>query len=136
MPRRRAWAKEQNFSRRAFATCLSWISGVLLGSCVLVLLNAQLASEKGRALATAIAMSDAVLLRVVPAWPMGMHTRSTRPQFRRRAQRRGLYFSVYFVRMSWRPRSLQKPISKRMREQPLRSKESGCGVGSDGTPRA
>jgi hypothetical protein len=31
---------------------------------------------------------------------------------------------------------VQKPISKRMREQSLRSKESGSGVGSAGTPRA
>jgi hypothetical protein len=34
-------------------------------------------------------MSDAVSLRDLPAWPMGMQMRSTRPQYRRRAQRRG-----------------------------------------------
>jgi len=34
-------------------------------------------------LARAVAMSDAVSLRVVPSWPMEMHTRSTRPHYRR-----------------------------------------------------
>jgi len=75
-------------SRRVFGTCLSWMTDVWLGYCVFVVLDFPLTSE-GRTLARAVAMSDAVSLRVVPAWPMGMPTRSTRPQYRRRALRRG-----------------------------------------------
>ena len=129
MPRRRIWARAQSLSRRVFATCLSWMTDVMLGSCVFGILNFPLTSEEGRALARAVVMSDAVSVSVVPAWPMGIHTRFTQSQYYRRAQRRGWYFSVFFLRLSWRPRSLQKPISKRMREQSLRSKESWSGVG-------
>ena len=35
MPRRRVWAREQNLSRRVFASRLSWVRAVLLVSCVL-----------------------------------------------------------------------------------------------------
>ena len=71
----------------------------------------------GRTLARADAKSFAVSMRVVPAWPMGMQTSSTRPQYLRRAVRRGMYFSFFWVYFSWQPRSLQKPTSKMMREQ-------------------
>ncbi len=116
IPRRRIWAREHYLSMRVFAACLSWMTDLLLGSCVLDLFDFTLTSEEERTLARAVAMSDAVPLWVVPKGPMGMHTRSTRPHHRRRAQKRGWHFSVFFVRLSWIPRSLQKPISKRMRE--------------------
>ena len=48
----------------------------------------------------------------------------------------GWCFSVFLVSLSRQPRSMQKPISKRMREQFLRSKDSRSGVGSAGAPRA
>ena len=67
MPRRRVWAREQNLSRRVFATCLSWMTGVLLSPYVFGVLYFPLTSEEGRTLARAVAMSDAVSLRVVPA---------------------------------------------------------------------
>ncbi len=136
MPIRRVWARAQSLSSKVFATCLSSMADVLLGSYVLELIDVTLALEEGRALARTVAMSVAVSLRVVPALPMGMHTTSTRPQYRHRVQSRGLYISVFFVRLAWRPRSMQKPISNNMREQSSRSKESGSGVGSAGTLRA
>ena len=63
MPRRRVWAREQNLSRRVFATCLSCMTDVLLCSCVLGVLNFLLTSEEGRTLARAIATSDGVSLK-------------------------------------------------------------------------
>ena len=50
------------------------ISGVLCPFCFLV------AVMEGWTWASAVAMSVAVSLRVAPAWPMGMHTRSTLPE--------------------------------------------------------
>ena len=67
MPRRRVWARAQSLSIRVFATCLSWMTDVLLGSCVFDILDFPLASDEGRTLAKAVAVSDAVSLRVVPA---------------------------------------------------------------------
>ncbi len=72
MPRRRVWAREQISSRRVFATCLSWMADVLLGSCVFGVLDFPLPSQEGRILARAVAMLDAVSFRVLPAWPMGI----------------------------------------------------------------
>ena len=89
MPSRRVWARAQSLSMRVFATCLSWMTtDVFLGSCVFGILDFPFTSEEGRTLARAIAMPYAVSLRLVPAWPMGMHTRSKQPQYRRRAKRR------------------------------------------------
>ena len=99
MRKRRVWAREQNVSRRVFATCMSWMTDIVLGSCACGVLDFPLTSE-GRTLARAVAMSDVVSLRVVPVWPMGMQSRSTRPQYLRRARRRGRYFSVFFVHLS------------------------------------
>jgi hypothetical protein len=80
MPRSLVWARAQNLSSSAFAVRVSCrravflISGVLCPFCFLV------AAMEGRTWANAVAMSVAVSLRVVPALPMGMHTRSTLPQ--------------------------------------------------------
>jgi hypothetical protein len=57
-------------------------------------------------MARAVATSVAVSWRVVPAWPMGMQM--TRPQYCRRAQRRGWYFSVFLASLPWQPRSQKK----------------------------
>jgi len=67
MPSRRVWAREQNLSRRVFATCLSWMRAVILVSFVLRIFVFPLASMEGRALARAVAMSASVSWRVVPA---------------------------------------------------------------------
>ena len=53
---------------------------VLLISRVLWPFRFLVAAMEGRTLASAVAMSDAVSLRVVPAWPMGKHTRYILPQ--------------------------------------------------------
>ncbi len=106
------------------------ISGVLWPFCFLVVVM------KGRTLASAVAMSDVSLFRVVSAKPMGMHTRLTLPQYRRSVFTRGLYFSGFSWRLLWQPRYFQKPISKNMREQSFRLKDSMSGSGSAGTPRA
>ncbi len=45
--------------------------------------------DGGAGLTRAVAISVSVSRSVAPAWPMGMHTRSTLPQYRRRAQKRG-----------------------------------------------
>jgi hypothetical protein len=68
---------------------------VLLISSVLWLFRFLVPAMEGRALANAIAMSEAVSLRVVPAWPMGMQTRSILPQYRRSVVTKGLYLSVF-----------------------------------------
>ena len=44
---------------------------------------------EGRTLTRADAKSFTVSMRVVPAWPMGMQTNSTRPQYFRRSASRG-----------------------------------------------
>ncbi len=67
MLRRRVWAREQSMSKRVSATCLSRMTGVLIGYRVLSLLDIPLTSWEGRTLARAVAMSYAVSLRVVPA---------------------------------------------------------------------
>ncbi len=46
-------------------------------------------------LARAVTLSDAVSLGVVPAQPMGMHTRSNHRQYRRSVVTKGLYFSNF-----------------------------------------
>ena len=66
----------------------------------------------GRALASAVAMPDAVSLRVVPAWLLGMQPRPTIPWYRRCVVTKGLYLSCFSLRFLWQPKSLQKPISK------------------------
>jgi len=79
MPRRRGWAREQILSRRVLTTCFSWVRAILLASCILRHFDFPLLSMEGRDLARAVAMSAAMSWRVVPAWPVGMHMRSTHP---------------------------------------------------------
>ncbi len=50
---------------------------------------------EGETLASAVAMLGAVSLRDVSAWPMGMHPRSTLPQYRQSVVTKGLYFSGF-----------------------------------------
>ncbi len=79
MPRRRDWARAHSLPKRVFANCLSWMTDVLVGSCVLDIIDfPYLMSWEGLILARAVTMTDTLSLRVVPALPMGMHTRSTR----------------------------------------------------------
>ena len=91
---------------------------------------------EGRTLASVVTMSDAVSLSVVPAWPMGMQTRSIRSQYRHSVVIKETYLSVFFLSFLWQSRSLPKPISKRIRGQSLRLKESTPVNGSAGTHRA
>jgi hypothetical protein len=93
-----------------------------------------LGGDGGANFGGADAKSFAVSMRVVPAWPMGMLTNSTRPQYFLRAVSSGRYLSIFWVYFSWHPRSLQKPTSKRMREESFLLKVSEDG--SAGTPRA
>ena len=134
MPISLVCASEQSLLRRVFAILLSWRRAVELVSGVLCPLCLRWAAMEGRTLARADAKSFAVSMRVVPAWPMGMLTNSTRPQYFLRAVSRGRYLSVFRVYFSWHPRSLQNPTSKRMREQSFLLKASEDG--SAGTPRA
>ena len=80
MPRSLVWAREQSLSSRVFAVRVSCRRAVLLISDVLWPFRFLVAAMEGRTWANAVVKSDAVSLRVVPAWPMGMHTRSTLPQ--------------------------------------------------------
>ena len=77
-----------------------------------------------------------VLVSVVPAWPIGKATNSTRPQYLLRAAIRGEYFSVFSSNLMSQPRFMQKPISTRMRVHCILLKEVGSGEGGFGTPLA
>ncbi len=72
IPRSLVWAREHSLSSRVFAVRVSCRRAVLLISGVLWSFRFLVAAMEGRTLASAIAMSDAVSLRVEPAWPMGM----------------------------------------------------------------
>ena len=80
MPRSLVWARVHNLSRSALAVRVSWRRAVLLIPGVLCPFCFLVAAMEGRTWASAVAMSVAVSLRVVPAWPMGMQTRLTLPQ--------------------------------------------------------
>ena len=80
IPRSLDWVREQNLSSKAFAVRVSCRRVVLLISGVLCPSSFLMVAMEGRTCDSAVAMSVAVSLRVVPAWPMGMHTRSTLPQ--------------------------------------------------------
>ncbi len=72
MPRSFVWAREQSLSSRVFALHVSYRRAVLLFSGVLWPFCFLVAVIEGRTLASEVATADAVSLRVVPAWPMGM----------------------------------------------------------------
>ena len=80
IPRSLDWAREQNLLSKAFAVRVPCRRAVLLISGVLCPFCFLMAAMEGRTCDSAVAMSVAVSLRVVPAWPMGMHTRSILPQ--------------------------------------------------------
>ncbi len=134
MPSNLVCASEQSLLRRVFAILLSRRRAVELVSGVLCPLRLRWAAMEGRTLARAGVKSFAVSMRVVLAWPMGMLTNSTRPQYFLRAVSRGSYLSVFWVYFSWHLRSLQKPTSKSMRENFFLLKASEDG--SAGIPRA
>jgi hypothetical protein len=73
------WARQQSLMSKVCAVRVSCRRAVLLISGLLWPFLFLVAAMEGRTLASAVAMSDAVSLRVIPAWPMGMHTRSTLP---------------------------------------------------------
>ena len=79
MPRRRVWARNKSLSRKVFDMRMSWRRAVLLVSSVLRSFCFRMAAMEGRTWAWVISMSDAASLMLVPAWPRGMHTSSTRP---------------------------------------------------------
>jgi hypothetical protein len=97
MPKSLVCAKEQSLLRRVFAILLSWKRAVELVSGVLCPFRLRSWAMEGRTFARADAKSFTVSMRVVPAWPMGMHTNSTRPQYFRRAVSKGRYLSVFSV---------------------------------------
>jgi len=97
MPNNLVCAKEQSLLRRVFAILLSWRRAAELVSGVLCQFRLRLEAMEGRTLARADAKSFAVSTRVMPAWPMGMQTNSTRPQSFRRAVSRRRYLSVFSV---------------------------------------
>ena len=80
MPRSLVWAREQSLPNMVFTVRVSCRRSVLLISGVLWPFSFLVAVMEERTLASAVAMSDAVSLRVVPAWPMGMQTRCALPQ--------------------------------------------------------
>ena len=80
MPKSLVWAREQSFFSRVFAVRVPYRIAVLLISGVLWSFRFLMVAMEGRTLASAVAMLEAVSLRVMPAWPMGMQTRSTLPQ--------------------------------------------------------
>ena len=94
MPMSLFWAREQSLWSRVFAVRVSGSRAILLISAVLWPFCFLVVVMEGRPFASAIAMSDAVLLRAVLAWLMGMQTWSSRPQYRRRVVTRGLHISA------------------------------------------
>ena len=68
----------------------------------------------------------------MPAWPMGMQTNSTAPQWRRRAVISGSHLACFSSRFSTQPRSLQNPISMRSSAHSLRQTFVGGGLGKSG----
>ena len=93
-------------------------------------------STVGRTVEETAVRRSRALVSVVPAWPMGKAMSSTRPQYLMRAAMRGEYFSVFLSNLTSQPRSLQKPISTRMRVHCILLKEVGSGEGVFGTPLA
>ena len=87
----------------------------------------------GRTAEQAVVSWSRVLVRVVPAWPMGKAMSSTLPQYLRRAANRGAYFEVFSSRFSTHPESLQKPTSMMMRVHCFLSKADESGKGESGT---
>ncbi len=75
-------------------------------------------------------------MSVVPAWPIGKAKNSILPQYFLRAAIRGEYFSVFSSNLMSQTRSLQKPISTRMKLHCIVLKEVGSGEGMFGTPLA
>jgi hypothetical protein len=72
IPRSLVWAREQSLPGRVFAMCVSCRRMILLISNVLRPSRFLVAAVEGWTLTSAVAMSDAVFLRALPAWPMGM----------------------------------------------------------------
>ena len=97
---------------------------------------ARALSTEGRTVEKAAVRWSRVLVSVVPAWPLGKATNSTRPQYFLRTAIRGEHFSVFSSSLMSQPRSLQKPISTRMRVHYILLKEVGSGEGVFGTPLA
>ena len=74
--------------------------------------------------------------RVVPAWPMGMQTNSTAPQYCRKAATRGAYLAIFSSRLFVQPKSLQNPISIISSAHSSRRSGEDGGVGKSGIPLA
>ena len=97
MPRSLVCAREKSLSSRVFAVHVTCRRAVLLVAGVLWPFRFLVVAMEGRTLASAVAMSDAVSLRGLPAGPMGMQMRSTHPQYRRGVATKGMYFSAFFL---------------------------------------
>ena len=136
IPRRRDWAKSVIDSSSDLNRVKSWTFAVWSVSGLEMPLLARDLSTDGRTVEKAAVRWSSVLVSVVPAWPIGKATNSTRPQYFVRAAMREEYFSVFLLCLMSQPRSLHKQISTRMRVHCFLLKEVGSGEEVSGTPLA
>jgi len=115
MPKRRDWAKSVSESNNDLNKEQSWLLALWSVAGLEAPMLARDLSTVGRTVEKASVRWSRVLVSVVPAWPMGKAMNSTRPQYLLRAAMRGEYFSVFLSNLMSQPRSLQKPISTRIR---------------------
>jgi hypothetical protein len=112
MPRRRDYAKSVIESKRDLNRVKSWAFALWSVTGLRMPLLARDRSTEGLTVDEKAAVRwSRVLVRVVPAWPMGTATNSTLPQYFLRAAMRGEYFSVFSSYLMSQPKSLHNPIS-------------------------
>jgi hypothetical protein len=75
------------------------------------------------------AKSFAVSMRIVPAWPMGMHANLTRLQYRRRAVNKGRYLSVFATYFSSEVPAKADLYEDERAVLPVEGVDVGVGVG-------
>ena len=116
---------------------VSWIlaaesvSGLM--TCLLVLFRSiSIGSSSSHGLSeTLVGLGE-----VVPTWPIGSATNYTFHDKADNDATKGVYLSVFSCSFEWHPKSLQKPISMRMRLHCFRSKSHGFNSGVSGIPLA
>ncbi len=115
IPRRRDCAKSVIDSSSDLNKVKSWAFALWSVAGLEMLLLIRDLSTKGRTVEKAAVRWSRVLVSAVPAWPIEKATNSTLAQYLLTAATRGEYFSVFLSNLMSQPRSLQKPISTRMR---------------------
>ena len=106
MPKRRDSAKSVIDSSSDLNMVKSWAFALWSMAGLGMPLLARALSNEGRTVEKAAVRWFRVLVSVVPAWPIGKTTNSTRPHYFLRAAIRGEYFSVFSSNLMLRQRSL------------------------------